>query len=508
MNNDRFVSALNEVFEAKNEAYMKSVEDKSDHVFSERFNKKIRRIIRTKSNPLRLFYIERRVLINTLSVLAVIGIIAFIGVLNYINYGQHGDGGTYIDIDSNYSVTDSALAEQLKEKAKPLNTVVTDYKQDSMSGYDWVTFDDNYMYIDDLLGFQGGVYEDQKIQCYTVNLQTGEMVSMCDVPGCTHDSNQFPDCINHRGFYYTAVGDAMWGISDNKLTEDKNGVQKVIFENTYCTEFEENYDQENDIDKYRIYDFYVDDDYIYIFGRSFTYRIDRKTMKAQEPINITDDAAVLDPAFYNGKVYIGDALQEFFEIDYDAGTATKIVDRIPDVYRVQVYNDRMYYTRWEETQPRPELEDFSVGGPTYDWDAYREADFQYMDTVNYRLYSRSLDGTGEKLELENCAFFEIIDGMIYYWGDRSDDRHILKCYNIETGDDRVIYDNWAYVCRIYTAEHIDRIFVSGFEFVSNKEGQVYHPSTNQDVVNSKLISFRRDGSDLWAVTVDGSDTIV
>lgn len=464
MKNDRFVLALNDVFEAKSKEYMKSVENISSHVFSEKFNKKMRRIIRTRTNPLRLLYIERHVLVNILSMLVIAGTVLFLGILGFQNLGKHG--GTYIDIDENYSVLDSELASKLDHSSVPLNTVITDYEYDIRSEIcnSPTTFDDKYMYCLVPLGFAGDGIDAQRYQLYKVDLQSGEIGSMCDTPGCTHDANTYPACINNSLGYVngsTSVGNAIWfldsddGISYNKIIERRGSNKKLIFENTeFCTQFEEEFFRDTPNEKYNITDFFVRDDYIYVIGYSYVYRVNRATMKAQDLINVCDEATLDTGMLVGSKLYITNSLDELFIADFDSGEVIKIADKFS---YPRIYNNTLYlYNRNE-----------------------------------YSMYRSNLDGSNTELAVSNCTSDMLIkDGYMFYI--RNSDNNALVSRDLETGEETVIYDDWSFGLWLDTAEHIDRIFAIGMD----ADG------------NSVIVSFRTDGSDLWVGTLNGFDTVI
>lgn len=503
MSRHRFVSALDEVFGARLDDLMRSVEIKNDHVFSKRFGKRIRRIIKARTNPLRLFYIERHVLINTLSVFTMIAVITVIGVLNFSNIGNHSNGGgTYIDIGSDYSVLDSELAGKLEQAATPLDTVITDYRQDTLrTGAIWrySTFDDKYCYLYSVEGFWGDEYTDQRLQYYKIDLQSGEVSPICDTPGCTHDINNDPGCITHEWpACITAVGDAFWCLTprsvynhgferQDQIIEIKGDTRTVIFENTYCTEFEELNYREDPKDKYHISCFLVDDSYIYLFGPSYAYRIDRKTMKSDEPININDDASIDSVYMLGGKAYFTDSLDELFVIDFEAGTSVKMGDQIG---LIDIYNDKLYYTRVQIDQQK--LDDY-MNKPYDRWDYDEEADREeFLATRTISFYCSDLDGSNEVKLLDDASSCVIKDGMLFYSQWSGDKGKALRCYDLETKQEKVIYDDWKSCGTIFTAEHIDRIFVR----------------SENEKHNTVILSVRADGSDLWVKELDGKDFIL
>lgn len=83
MKNTIIASVLSEVYAESSNEFMRSVKIRSDHVFSDKFNRKMRRIIGTNTNPLRIFRFEHHTLVNALSIFAIMAILTFVGVLNF-----------------------------------------------------------------------------------------------------------------------------------------------------------------------------------------------------------------------------------------------------------------------------------------------------------------------------------------------------------------------------------------------------------------------------------------
>lgn len=383
------------------------------------------------------------------------------------------DKDTYIDIDSNFQIQDSELAEKLEQESTPLNTVVSDYKQYSNRKsllapiVMCCTIDNRYLYSFWQLGFTPtGSYSSQKTQCYRIDLQSGELLPMCDTPGCTHDVNLYPDCINNKyGFISpTSVGDTIWYSKENKLIELKDGKETVLYENDYCTEFEEQFSQENPLQKYGFSVLLDDSDYIYAFGSSYTFRINRKTMKPEQYINVTDDA-MTSRFVYENKAYVTDLLQELFVIDYETGEVTKLGDMINNA---AVYDDVLYYTKYNGGRPI--------------------------------LYTAELDGSGKKKLLEDCYMdFIVKDGKVFYHNNTGS--NALHSYDLKTGEDSVIYDDWARCNGIVTADHIDRIFAISDVYRGSSETS----SDEEAGTYSVIVSIRTDGSDLWVKEITGRE---
>lgn len=369
---------------------------------------------------------------------------------------------TIYDVGSNYEILDSELAEELELQSAPLNTVISDYKQDSykkemLNAGASCTFDNRFMYLFNHLGTQGSIDVAMKMQYYKIDLQSGDIISMCSDPGCTHNPGSYPNCINNKFFEFpTAVGDCVWYIEGNKIFELKDGKSSEVYENTYFTDFEiDNYKDIAPNAECGLYNLIIDDDLIYAFGPSYTFKIQRNTMEASDLVNISDDALVLSSFIYNDKAYVCNELQELFVADYETGEVTKLGDKINTA---SVYNDVLYYTRYNGGKPI--------------------------------LYTADLDGSGEKKLLDDCYMdFFIKDGKVFYHNNGTGNS--VRSYDLSTGENKDIFDDWEDVSCVVTANHIDRIFAIG----CNEDGE------------SVVISVRSDGSDLWAVTIDGRDSI-
>lgn len=388
------------------------------------------------------------------------------------------DKNTYIDIDSDYQLQDSELAEKLEHASEPLNTVITDYEAHSnikkmiMPAVAHCTISDKYFYSYMGMGyspFQSAWTGSDITQLYKINLQSGEVIPMCDTPGCTHEMELYPDCVCNKYDYIspTAVGDAIWFCRNRKLIELKDGKETVLYENDYCTEFEEQLLKEYPDQKYS-FDVTLggDGDYIYAFGASYTFRINRNTMKPEQYIKITDDQ-ISSRFVYGNKAYITDMLQELFVIDYESGEATKLGDKINNV---AAYDDVLYYTRYNDGEPI--------------------------------LYTAELDGSGEKQLLTDCYMdFFVKDGKVVYHNNTGNEA--LHIYDLSTGEDKVIYDDWERCIGILTADHIDRIFAIG---MINKKAE--DTLADQEGTHDVVVSVRSDGSDLWVKEIDGSKDIM
>lgn len=391
---------------------------------------------------------------------------AFLGGCN------SNDKKTYIDCDENYNILDSELAEQIEKSAEPLNTVVSGYKYSNQyRDADLYMIDDEFMYIRSL-GHRESQYSVESQQDYKIDLQTGELIPLCNVPGCEHRGVESPDCEEFfpcaiTGDTYLALSQTESGYSNKIVNEDGT----VIFENKFTTELVElsnrdNIDQYGDECKYYIARFFVDEKNIYILGMNYIYMVDMQSMQATEPLVVDEDFSYscIGMDLENKKLYIQDIAYRVYVLDLNTWKITQIFDEI--TWNVQIHGDRLYYIRYN---PRDEDD-------TSRWE-------------KAALYEADLDGKNPKLVVNNCfESYAIKDGKIFY-GDV--DTEALRCYDMSSGEDTLIFDNWAFAINIITIDSIDRIFA-----ISEDKN-----------TDSVLISVKSDGSDLWVAMIKGGKTL-
>ncbi len=366
---------------------------------------------------------------------------------------QSSERETYFEENSAGEIVDSSLLEKIEQDAQPLNTHISgDFKQHTVSGGQTsnITLSDKYAYIFWFMGDMGYI---------KVDLQTGEAIPLCDVAGCTHDYNQFPGCVNNSYWLDpTAVGDAIWHTEENKLLESKDGETKVLYENSFCNEFEKATFTEYKNEMYYIFDLLVDDDYVYLFGGAHVTLLDRNTLEEVKTIDLTVDSRLYDFSVYGGKIYFTDDLYELYTADIESGEITKIADQ---VYGILVQEGVLYYVTYVD------------GG--------------------HELYSADPDFKNPKLiakgfYIDQCA---IKNGKVYYI-PRSDET-VIMCHDIESGEETKIYEGENSILGVGYSDFCDRIFFTT-ESVPDKE--TLEPY-------NLLISIRTDGSDLWVKRFDG-----
>ena len=376
-----------------------------------------------------------------------------------------------------------------KKETDTLDTVVTDYKYDFWSNvYDLYTITDKYIYFRGISSSDGAGHE--TYQDYKIDLQTGEMIPLCNVPDCLHS---FTDKDCESFIPWAAIGDKCYalkrtGINESRTIIDESG--NVVFENKFTTDLSlkyaeqtmEEYDSERkkydeDDVKYNISRILSDENNLYITGYNYIYAYNIETKQITEPMIIDEDFGcdLLGVDMENKREYFSNEVFEVFIADMANQTVTKVYDG--QIFDLKGYNGKIYYARF---LPRDS----------------ENPDAPYKAQI----FESDPDFTNEKMLIDGCAnFFNIKNYKIFYTDARTvgeDNQKItLHSYDMNTGESKELFTADDFV-RIITAPHIDRIFVMGHHI---------EDASIQSVSNANIISFRPDGSDIWTNEVKNQE---
>ena len=388
--------------------------------------------------------------------------------------------------DSSNSTTNNSTP---KKDTDTLDTVITDYKYDFWSNdYDRYAITDKYLYFDDLFTADGA--GSHFMQDYKIDLQTGEMTPLCNVPEC-HHSFEDTDCESF--IPEAAIGDKCYArkrtglLYESRTIIDESG--NVVFENKFASDFAlqyaqqtmERYDSERkkydeDDIKYNIKYILADEKNLYITGSNYIYAYDIETKQTTEPLIIEEDfpCDILGTDMDNKRVYFKNEVQEVFMADMANQTVTKVYDG--QIFDLKGYNGKIYYARFLPRDPEDP-----------------EAPYKAQ------IFESDPDFTNEKMLIDGCAnFFNIKDDKIFYsdpLNGEENQQRMLYSYDMNTGESKELFAVEG-LGRIITAPHIDRIFVMG------------HHTDNtgiSTVSNTTIISFRPDGSDIWTNEVKNQE---
>lgn len=175
-----------------------------------------------------------------------------------------------------------------------------------------------------------------------IDLNTGIISSLCDIPGCAHDINDPRGCTEYQpingpictsdGMYYTNYSEP------GKLYYKTSDGERVVFQNDFFTEKE----AEIDPDAKTAFSVFVHADVMYITGQVYFYTVDIHTMKQTcDPVVLTDSP-----------IWNADADDEYFYITNENleliryNMKSKQTDKLDDkVWRIQATANGLYYIK-------------------------------------------------------------------------------------------------------------------------------------------------------------------
>ncbi len=399
---------------------------------------------------------------------------------NVSKYIPDGSSITESTVDNSVSDSNSGAPNTgiPQKETEALDTVVNGYKYDFISNmFDPYIITDKYIYFDRVLTADGagGHFS----QDYKVDLQTGEMIPLCNVPDCLHS---FTDKDCESFIPLAAIGDKCYarkrtGINESNKIIDESG--NVVFENKFASDFALKYAEQR-MDEYRSrrdYDedevkynigFLADEKNLYITGYNYIYTYNIETKQTTEPLIIDEEfpCSLLGADMDNKRVYFSNEVFEVFMADMANQTVTKVYDG--QIFDLKGYNGKIYYARFLPRDPEDP-----------------EAPYKAQ------IFESDPDFTNEKMLIDGCAnFFNIKDDKIFYsdpLNGEENQQRMLYSYDMNTGESKELFAIEG-LARVITAPHIDRIFVMG------------HHTDNtgiSTVSNTTIISFRSDGSDIW-----------
>lgn len=232
---------------------------------------------------------------------------------------------TYFDI--------SQLESNIEKTVLDVN--FTDFKYDDQSRvfltFDTYTLTPSYFLIN---------MRDHKIW---VDLSTGRVQSVCDIPGCDHSINT-KGCLEHENGTIQHVKGASDGVFfkpngyPGKLFFKDDSEKRTVFENDFFTEYEE-----KTIPDYKTsFSCFMRDDIMYVIGRVYMYMVDMKTMtKIGEPY-ILSTSPIWDSDVSNGFFWITNENLELICRNTKNGEVTKVDDK---VFRLRCSGGMLYYSR-------------------------------------------------------------------------------------------------------------------------------------------------------------------
>lgn len=346
-------------------------------------------------------------------------------------------GDVYVSLSE--SSSDMGLSSENNSSTvpdKPLCNVSADFYYDGSPSHimnSMNTVDSNYlyilsyMYLDPASGYNHSM-------ALKLDLQSGELEEMCSVPGCQHNQSE---CIHRRPMWpIRAFGKELRYISGNRLMSFDGTKHTVLFTNNIVTQIgDPSAPISGEIapgsmvgDICDLGGYVIAENKTYLYGGNIVFVLDSDTFTAGNPIKAGDDD-IYSMCVYNDIVYVNNSVNELYMVDIKTETVKKLGDKI---VAPSVYNERLYYIKWDGSVPY--------------------------------LCSASLDGTDERVVLEDCYVNYVIKDDNVFYSQFSSDR-ALYMYSLDKKDKIKLSD--IDMPDIVSAEHIDRVFAVGFDNIQS-----------------------------------------
>lgn len=221
-----------------------------------------------------------------------------------------------------------------------------------------------------------------------INLQSGRVQYVCQIPGCAHDEITSPGCISYQYFGSpVATSSGIYYTDENKVMLFNGESSMTVLENDFYTDYEEEAypGTENSVS-----DLVIKDKIMYIAGPTFFFTYNLDTQERSEPYAISDSLlmslCVGDEYLY----YSTDSL-EFFMYDLEEKSIQKLDDKVGQVC---IKDDKVYYVK-------------------------------YKNEIPY-LYTMAADGSNNTELIKDCwVNYYITNDYIYYQGFSNTD--IFRC---------------------------------------------------------------------------------
>ncbi len=234
---------------------------------------------------------------------------------------------------------------------------------------------------------------------YHVDLQSGVVKGFCNITGCAHDPNSSVGCLNYFSFSsIIAADDGFYYIDSNtvRFHSDKDDI--IVYENTYSTDFEEEYypDNPNVLGALA-----SDDDILYIIGPTYYLTYDTESKKFSDT-QIISDVTIHSLCVEGDNIYYTNENDELYAFDTTKKESKKLSDK---VNQVCINNGNLYYIQYENGTPF--------------------------------LFSMDLSSHKSTKLIENCYVNYCINGSNIYYQNRSEPYKIFVC-GIDGSDPREI----------------------------------------------------------------------
>ena len=231
---------------------------------------------------------------------------------------------------------------------------------------------------------------------YSIDLQSGRISGLCHIAGCAH-STRSVGCLNHYSFISpVASANGIYYIDGNKVMLHNDKGDEIIFENNFCTEFENDTYPDN---KHDLGGLMFNGEQMYIIAPTYYFTFDMKTKNVSEP-KVISNSIIYSFCIADNKIYFTTENDELFCCKVENEKPKKLLD---NVTQDSTYEGEIYFIKHikgtpnlcrldkETLQPIPIIEDCYV---TY---CINSGYVYYQSFISGRdCYCCKLDGSNKK----------------------------------------------------------------------------------------------------------------
>lgn len=176
-----------------------------------------------------------------------------------------------------------------------------------------------------------------------IDLASGIVSTLCDVPGCVHDPNNSKDCFVYRnissphltreGMYFTEYNSEV----NCGICFKSGSKTETVFKNDFRSDLDRELEPDGDTAGCR---YFIRDGVMYAMGLNWFYTVDMQTMtKTCEPV-LLGESPIFNADVYGDKFYYSNENLELYSYDMKTAENKKLADK---VWRLQPSVDGLYY---------------------------------------------------------------------------------------------------------------------------------------------------------------------
>ena len=221
-----------------------------------------------------------------------------------------------------------------------------------------------------------------------INLRSGRVQYVCQIPGCAHDEITSPGCISYQYFGSpVATSSGIYYTDGNKVMLFNGESSVTVLENDFYTDYEKEAYPDS---KSGISAVVIRDNIMYITGPTFFFTYNLDTQERSEPYAISD-SFLMALCVGDEYLYYSTESLEFYMYNLEEKTPQKLDDKVG---QVSIKDGKVYYVKYENEIPS--------------------------------LYSMEADGSNKTKLIQECwVNYHITDNYIYY--QELSTFHIFRC---------------------------------------------------------------------------------